>query len=234
MHGSDPIGHLPVTGDTPDESDRPAPHRISGPVVLGALIIVAIGIVALATAPGSSRHPDGSGPLASRDGPGSETMAVDPTPIAAWTFGLRLCVAETGASIVLRSVGPTTAVGSGFRFLGAGVREFQPTRDHTGIIAVDGYPPPSTFVPDPVAGVAGFRVRTPCANDPSAPYTELLVGLGRVSHDGGGWKGIDVVYESAGRRRVLAIDHNLLICGAAVASFCVIPGSSNGGALATQ
>lgn len=221
-------------------SSRRSSGTALGALALGLLalgVVSVIAVVALSATPGTGRHSDGGGPLASLNGPGSETMAVDPNAAdhpTAWTYGLRLCAAEPGASIVLRSVAATSPVGSGFRFLGAGVREFLPGPDHTSIIGVDGYPPPSKFVPDPVAAVAGFPVRTPCTNDPAAPYTELLVGLGRTSDDGGGWKGIDVVYESGGRTRVLAIDHNLLICGAAVASFCVIPGSSTPGALVTQ
>jgi hypothetical protein len=90
------------------------------------------------------------------------------------------------------------------------------------------------WCPTIVSAIAGYSVRTACVDDPAAPYTELLVGLGRIGDDGGGWMGIDVTYERAGQTRVLAIDHNLLICGAAVASFCVIPGRSNPSARATQ
>jgi hypothetical protein len=144
-------------------------------------------------------------------------MSVDParSDASAWTFGLRLCLAQTGQSAVIRQVGPAATLGSGFRDLGIGIRMFEPTLSHEPIISVPGFPPPTDKVPDSLANVSGFEVATPCTNTPRQQYTELLIGLGKIGDDGGGWKGIKVDYEVDGRSFTLLIDHDLLVCGKA-------------------
>lgn len=51
----------------------------------------------------------------------------------------------------------------------------------------------------------GFAVTPPCTDDPTKPYTELLIGLGAVGGDGGGWRGVDIGYTVGGRHRVTAL-----------------------------
>ena len=202
------------------------PTRVKASIVgLGAVVALGLASVALTQ---TDRHLDGAGPLASLNGPGYERMAVDPagSPSGTWTYGLRLCLASGSDPAVLHSVGPSTAVGSGFRLLGTKVREFFATNQHTGIIGVAGFPPPRDMVPDPLADVAGYSVKTACTIVPSAPYTELLVGLGLQSDDGGGWRGIEIAYSVGGRDHVLVLNHDLLICGRAVAADCAGPGQS--------
>jgi len=184
-------------------------------------------VLAVVTA-GPVRHVDGNGPLASRDGPGFEKMAIDPVAshASSWTYGMRLCLASGSDAPVIDSVGPTVSVGTGYRFLGAVVRQFLPTADHQGVISVDNYPPPRPLIPDQLHHAPGYAVTTRCSMDPGAPYTELLIGLGIVSDAGGGWLGVDIGYTVGGRHRVLAIDHRLLICGTAVAADCAVPAPS--------
>lgn len=175
--------------------------------------LVLLGLVVLTQPP--AVHSDGSGPLGSRGGPGFESMSVDPqgARTRSWTYGVRLCIAQGDGPAILREVGPLTTLGTGFRLLGTGVRTFSRTPEHTPIISVDSYPPAASEVPDALAPVDGYAVDTPCTNDPSAPYTELLVGLAMQGDDGGGWKGIKVVYEVHGRTMTVTLDHDLLICG---------------------
>ncbi len=194
---------------------------------LGAVIALGLALLVLAAPP--ERHLDGAGPLASLNGPGSEMMAVDPAAAGhptSWTYGLRLCLASGTDPAVIESVTPAVSVGTGYRFLGAGIRRFQPTQDHTTVISLSAWPPPRDEVPDTLADIHGYAVTTPCSQPVnSAPYTELMIGLGLDGDDGGGWNGIEVGYTVAGRHRVLVIAHDLFICGPAVAAQCAGPGS---------
>jgi hypothetical protein len=178
-----------------------------------AAVLILGGVVWLTQPP--AVHSDGSGPLGSLGGPGHESMSVNPQGMRerSWTYGLRLCIAQGDDPAILRQVGPLATVGTGFRLVGTGVRTFTPTTDHEPIISVDAYPPPASEVPDALAPIEGYAVDTPCNNDPRAPYTELLVGLAMQGDDGGGWKGIKVVYQVDGRTRTVTLDHDLLICG---------------------
>jgi hypothetical protein len=142
-------------------------------------------------------------------------MSVDPqgSDARAWTFGLRLCIAQGDRPAILRRVAPLTTLGTGFRQVGMGVRTFAPTPQHAPIISVPSYPPPKSEVPDALAPVDGNPVETPCSNGPTEAYTELLIGLAMEGDDGGGWKGIKVTYEVDGRTMSVTLDHDLLICG---------------------
>jgi hypothetical protein len=182
--------------------------------IVAIAIVLIVGAVVWLTQP-PAVHSDGSGPLGSLGGPGHESMSVDPQGLRerSWTYGLRLCIAQGDDPATLQAVGPLTTLGSGFRFVGSGVRTFTPTSAHTPIISVDSYPPPASEVPDALAPVGGYAVETPCSNGPREPYTELLVGLAMQGDDGGGWKGIKVVYVVDGRSRAVTLDHDLLICG---------------------
>jgi len=108
--------------------------------------------------------------------------------------------------------------GRGFTFLGAAVRQFTLTPEHTFIISTDPWPPPTSVVPDPVKAVSGLAVSGPPCSlyQNGSPYTELLIGLGVTSPDGGGWEGIEITYNVGGRRHVLLLDHDLMICGTSV------------------
>lgn len=200
-------------------------------VGLGAPVALGLALLALAASP-PERHPDGAGPLASLNGPGHEMMAVDPMAAGhptSWTYGLRLCLASGTDPALIESVTPAVSVGTGYRFLGAGIRQFLLTQEHTNVISVSSWPPARDMIPDPLADIHGYAVTTPCTADArDRPYTELLIGLGLQGDDGGGWNGIDIAYSVAGHHRVLAIDHDLFICGPAVAAQCASPGSSQG------
>jgi hypothetical protein len=197
---------------------------VSRGTVVGLGAVAALGLALLVRTAPPERHLDGAGPLASLNGPGSEMMATDPSAAGhptSWTFGLRLCLASGTDPAVIESVAPTVSIGTGYRFLGAGIRQFQLTRDHTTVIGLSAWPPPRTEVPDTLADVRGYVVSTPCSEPAnSGAYTELMIGLGREGDDGGGWNGIDVGYSVAGRHRVLVIAHDLFICGPAVAEQC--------------
>lgn len=193
----------------------------------GAIGIVVAAAVAfqLLTAAGRAEA-DGEGVLASLGKPGFESMAVDPQGQAngaTWTFGLRLCT-ESGSPARLGSVGPTAAVGSGFRVLGSYVRTFTQSVTHEPIIGVQPFPPHAADVPDPLVPATGSTVQTRCDAGPDGPYTELLIGMELTSREGGGWQGITVDYDADGRHRTVQFDHNLLICGTAIPTACAGPG----------
>lgn len=223
--------HLPAASYREHESMTAVSHRtIVGSGALVALSLAVLAAFAVSATP-PERHLDGAGPLASLNGPGSEMMAVDPTAAGhptSWTYGLRLCLSSGSDPAILESVAPTVSVGTGYRFLGAGIRAFTPTQTHTGVIGVSPWPPPRDVIPDPLSAVTGYAVTTPCSMDPHAPYTELLVGLGLQGDDGGGWHGIDIAYSVAGHHRILAVDRDLFICGRSVAAQCTGPGPSRG------
>jgi hypothetical protein len=183
-------------------------------------VVAVLGLSALLWMRGPERHGDGEGPLGGYGSHVGEAFKADPTSGAtSWTYGVALCLVSADGAPTLESVRPTISVGSGYRFLGLGVREFTTSQIHTPIISTDQWPPPTSVIPDPVDAVPGFVVWTPCISEQSGhygPYTELLVGLGLVSADGGGWQGIEVSYSIEGRHRVLVLDHDLLICGQSV------------------
>lgn len=192
--------------------------RLGAIIALGLAILLIVAGAAWLRQPGSERHLDGEGPLGDEGGPAGWTKINDSVggTLTAWSYGIRLCRFSGDQPAVLDSVSPDSTVGSGFSFLGAKVRAF--TVDwvdskHTPIISVAGYPPPTNYVPDELHDVKGFEVTSPCNHPPEGTYTELIVGLGRVGDDGGGWKGIDVAYTVGGQRHVLVLDIGLFICG---------------------
>lgn len=165
------------------------------------------------------RHEDGGGPLGSEGGPARVTQALDPLAgrYDAWTYGIPLCMVSGMEPAVLETVGPTATVGSGFRFLGASFREFDYVpMQHSPILSTVGYPPPTDLVPDLLRDARGAVVTARCTHPPVGLVAELLVGLGRVGSDGGGWEGVDVTYKVGGDEQVLHLQRNLLICGISV------------------
>lgn len=173
----------------------------------------------------SAEHVDGAGPLGSEGAPVGLTKANDPLggSITSWTYGVRLCRLSGDDPVVLESIGPRATVGSGFRFLGASVREFDYDIKTTApIISTIGYPPPPPYAAPPFHELAGYEVRSACSSPPIGTYTELLVGLALVGDDGGGWNGLNVTYKAAGQTRVLTLDRDLLICGRSV-DLCSAP-----------
>ena len=190
-------------------------------VAIAAVIAVLVGAAFLLVRGGADVHQDGAGSLGSVGAPGYESLAVDPASGArSWTYGLRLCVMDPASPATIESVGPHASVGTGYSLLGVRIRSFGLTEDHPNIIGVEGYPPPTKDVPDPLTDAVGFTVTSLCADGPGKPYTELLVGLGYATSDGGGWRGIDIGYTSGGRHHVVQLDHDLLVCGSSVAAQC--------------
>lgn len=158
-------------------------------LALGALglagLLVLAGVTVRLTA--TDRHSDGGGPLGSEGAPAPYTKASDPLggTLTEWTYGLRLCLFSGNEPAILDSVSPEATVGSGFRLLGAKIRQFTlDWNSHTPIISVVGYPPPASFVPDQLHDVEGFAVTSPCTHPPTGSYTELLIGMKRVGNDG--------------------------------------------------
>jgi hypothetical protein len=138
---------------------------------LAGLLVIGLA-VALARAP-SARHIDGDGPLASRNQPGAESMAVDAdaTGGSRFTFGLRLCRSGDGPAPVIRGLAPRSTVGTGFAYLGSRVRTLRVIPGHTGIISVAGFPPDANLVSDRLSDAIGYQVTTACDIDPSEGYT---------------------------------------------------------------
>jgi len=184
-------------------------------VAAATLALLFLVVVAFRNAQ-TDHHLDGQGPLASTGDPHhQEASAFDAVKGGPWTLGYQLCLFQGDQPAVIESVAPTKTVGDGFRFLGAQVRQFAPTRSHTPILSLDGYPP---ALPDTLHPAKGFSVTTPCSKNGLPPtYTELLIGFDRASTaGGGGWRGIDVTYATGGRRHVVTLGYDILICGSAV------------------
>ena len=169
------------------------------------------------------RHVDGGGPLGSLGIPMHESMSADPsTGATTWTFGVPLCLATAPGPVELEQVEPLQTVGNGFELLGMSVRTFEVTSEHTPIISVEGWPPPTAYVPDVLDPVPSMRVTTPCeALADASAYTELLIGLEKRGSDGGGWEGVLVHYRVEERQYTLEIDRGLKICGDSTS--CEIP-----------
>jgi len=197
--------------------------------VLGAALTILLSAGACAVAPpgpspsepssfvAPGRHEDGSGPLGVLGAPLFDGAAVDPREGGGrWTFGVPLCVLDPAVSATLQSVEATQSVGS-YELLGIKVRTFIRFPDNTGIITVDGFPP---RVPNPLGDVAGHVVPNGCRAGDNAPYTELLIGLGLMGPEGGGFEGVDVTYSANGATWTLHADIELLICGPAVGERC--------------
>lgn len=202
-----------------------------GVVRVGAIVALGLAIVvvgAYLVIPHSNRHLDGDGPLGSGDGPGHSSFASDPigSHSTEFTYGVTLCLVSGDNPAVIESVTPDRTLGSGFTYLGMGLRVFSPSNGHEPIISYWAYPPPPGVVPDQIRPVVGFAVTTPCVADPSAELTELLIGISAVGNDGGGWEGLDVAYSSGGQQLVVFINHDLLICGASLPDQCRGPGGS--------
>jgi hypothetical protein len=161
-------------------------------------------------------HRDGEGQLGSTGDPRhQEGVAFDPVKGGPWTLGYALCLTQGDQPAIIDSVSPARTVGTGFRFLGAEIRQFPTARGHMPIGSVDGYPP---RLPDPLQPAVGFSVSTRCTKSGLAPtYTELLIGFDRKAGlDGGGWRGIKVGYTVGGRHRAVILGFDILVCGPSV------------------
>jgi hypothetical protein len=176
---------------------------------------------------GPEHHRDGQGPLASLGNSGNQiTHAFDQAHGPAWTIGIPLCLAQGSEPAVLDgSVGATSIVGNGMRYLGARVREFIPSEVDTPIGSAEAFPPTFPIVRDALHQVQGFAVTHPCQirnPDATVPYTELMLGLGAATvTGGGGWIGIDIGYAAGGHHHVVSTAWNILVCGPLVpARYC--------------
>jgi hypothetical protein len=182
---------------------------------VAAAVAVFIGIAAFHNTE-TEQHSDGQGPLASTGDPRhQETTAFDAVKGGPWTLGYQLCLHQGSDPAVIQSVGPVTTVGSGFRFLGASIRQFKPSPSHTPILSLSGYPPQ---LPDSLHPAVGFSVSNRCvAGGLPTTYTELLIGFDHGSGStGGGWHGIKVGYSAGGRHFVVTLGYDIMVCGSAV------------------
>ncbi|MBI3751646.1 MAG: hypothetical protein HY263_08345 [Chloroflexi bacterium] len=183
-----------------------------------AFLAAATGIVLVAAAillwpqGGSQRHFDGAGPLGSEGGDVRVTMAFPADMPGPWSLGIPVCLFSGSDPATIESVGPTATLGSGSRYLGAGIRSFFRRSGDVPIISKPGFPPD---VPDPVSPAVGAQVTTSCAamEDPGAPYTELLVGFDATGGSGAGWSGVDIGYTVRGEHRILQVNETIARCG---------------------
>ena len=181
-------------------------------VLVLALLGLLIGNGTIDVAP--EHHADGHGPLASLGGTGSGFYPkVAPYVV---TAGIRLCLMSGAQPAVLDgSIGPTSSVQGGLRFLGAYVRQGVPSRGFVVLGSIDGFPPPYPY--DQLHQEKGFSVTTPCsdASNPDAPYTELDLGLTQAPNaPGGGWLGVNVGYTAGWRHHVVTLNYDYIFCGA--------------------
>ncbi len=224
MDGSDAPPDRP-SGSSQSPDSATAGRRLRNRVLVVLGVIIALGVARATFMPGSIAHRDGEGPLGSNGTIVGELAAV-PMEIGTFTFGVRLCAMDPSRPAVLQKVSPRATVGSGYEAIGLGVRRFVPSPNHTSIISILGFPPPTAIIPDRLEPVAGFVVTTSCANGPYDATTELLVGFASHGTNGGGWRGIEIAYLVNGRPGILQLDHDLLVCGDSIASVCSQPGAS--------
>ena len=163
---------------------------------------------------------------------GTITESFDASANGPWTLGFQLCLAAQG-SVRLLAIGPSQSVGSGLQYIGSLARTFAikvPRNDSGAAIDADmannplggikGYPP---AIPGRLYPAVGYEVSAVCGNDhPGESYTELLIGITRSTHAGGGWLGIRVDYEEHEHRRHAVLAYNLAVCGPSVISSRVV------------
>jgi hypothetical protein len=190
---------------------------LGGPVLVISVPALANGLI------GPVTHVDGDGPLGSYGVVTSDAISVDPSIGApSWSFGVALCHNSGVSKPVVKSVEPTTTIGTGFALAGMGIRRFERSNDNPPIMSTHPWPPPRSQVRQDLHEVSGFRVVSACTDAPVDDYTELFIGLSRVGTDGGGWEGLAVHYTVDGRDYILLIDHGMGICGDSLS--CEIPG----------
>ncbi len=195
----------------------------------GGKLFAAAGLAAAATilafsigGSGPTRHVDGAGPLSSVAA--GTTMAFPAGAAGPWSLGIPLCVVGTDGPAVIELVDPGLSLGSGSRFLGALVRTFVRSASDTMIISIEGYPPPS--VSDHLDPAAGASVIATCAtsDEPTTPFTELLIGFSVDGDSGGGWDGVDVAYHLGANHYILHVTETIVRCGAGLApGICSTP-----------
>lgn len=116
------------------------------------------------------------------------------------------------------SVEPLTVVGTGIKYLGAGIRYISESFQASGAMIINAHPFPPDLDP-PMMDAIGAQVYTSCAHRLS-PYTEFDLGLGRVGDAGGAWLGFQIHYHSGGREYVLVLHDKSILCGPDVADMC--------------
>ena len=186
----------------------------------GAALCLAFAVTSCA---GVTYHRDGEGPMASIGDPETRTtVTVIRVPgVESWSFGsMFLCLQAADQSALVERVQPHDKVGSGFQLAGVLIHDFTFTKDETPIISVEGYPP---VFPSGTTEPAGYVVDVPCTRELGSRRIELIVGLTATGPEGGGWLGADVSYSIAGRKYVLEIANDMLICGTATAEACAVP-----------
>jgi len=202
---------------------------IAAVVVAAAVLVGVVGFTKLDLAP--EHHLDGEGPLGSFGDTNTLVSEGFDAKLGGpiWSAGLDLCLARGDQPAVLDGfVGPTEAVGEGFRYLGALIREITPLTGAEGFGSREGFPPQVPPVPEALQPEPGFAITHRCQHtivDRSVPITELVLGFSRTSDpSGGGWLGVDVGYTSGIRHHVVSLRYNFLVCGpAAPQQFCAPP-----------
>jgi hypothetical protein len=185
-------------------------------LVAAVAVLTALGVLVVGWALGPERHVDGEGSLASLTNATRIGMSAPAQTTTAVTFGLRLCIADATDRIIIESVGPTEAVGSGVEYLGSRYRFLDFQGDGAGqdtIGSVEGFPPPS-IAPETLVEAVGAELTYHCEPEYPTAYPELLLGFRGGPGLSGGWHGIDVGYRAGWRHRVVSIRYDLLLCGA--------------------
>ena len=186
------------------------PTRLQAGVAAVVIVVLLAGVlVATRGDLWPERHTDGWGPLAAI--PSGVVAFSGAGPV--WSLGIFVCLARGGEPAVLDgTVKGTSRIGEGFEILGAVVRQGVPDRGFQAIASVDGYPPRAPY--DDSKPARGFAVNTSCdSSDTSHPYTDLDLGLRRVSTHGGGWSGFEIGYSVGWRHHTLTIDGPIVVCG---------------------
>jgi hypothetical protein len=175
-------------------------------------VVTGIVVVSATGGPGDV-HLDGQGDLASMADPGgSQEMGAESTPVGGtdFSFGISLCALhETTSPIVLDSVERDGTVGDPVEFLGAREHAWTAKEPPSGIIFVDGFPPPAV-VAYPLVDIAGAVIRNSCGTDSLA---QVIVGLRKTTPAGGGWAAVKIHYHVGSRKSTLLLQQRMVICG---------------------
>jgi hypothetical protein len=146
-------------------------------------------------------------------------VPVDAIP-SAFTFGLPICLTETAGEVSLVGIRPVATIGTGFEYLGARVRSFEPAQGHASVGSARGWPPEGVSEEE-LSDLDGFEPSVGCDSRASGgTQTEVLIGLRATGPDGGGWNAVDVTYTVDGRPAVLRVDNEYYVCGESVRDNC--------------
>lgn len=176
-------------------------------VVAVALIAIAVGGLAMSVVGtlGRTRHAEGDGPLGGTPPMSYVTPAA--APGTSWAFGLPACT-RTGEAVTIEAVRAIGLTGDGATFLDPLAYRLTPSHpafDYAG----PGFPPEGV---EGAVPAIGYVVDHGC-DDTMTMGQEVFAGVRLNEHGSGGWSGVEIDYQAAGKRYTLVLDVKLAMCG---------------------